>query len=140
MAVQRTFAFIKPDAVERNLVGRILARFEEEGFRIVALRMVRMTRSQAEKLYSVHVGKPFYKELVDYVTSGPVVLMVLEGEDAVKRVREIIGATNPREAAPGTIRAEYGLDVTRNTIHAADSLENAVREMMIFFTPDDVVG
>ncbi len=140
MAVQRTFAFIKPDAVERNLVGRILARFEEEGFRIVALRMVRMTRSQAEKLYSVHVGKPFYQELVDYVTSGPVVLMVLEGEDAVRRVREIIGATNPREAAPGTIRAEYGLDVTRNTIHAADSLENAVREMMIFFTPDDVVG
>jgi len=140
MAVQRTFAFIKPDAVERNLVGRILARFEEEGFRIVALRMVRMTRSQAEKLYSVHVGKPFYKELVDYVTSGPVVLMVLEGEDAVKRVREIIGATNPREAAPGTIRAEYGLDVTRNTIHAADSLENAVREMMIFFTQDDIVG
>lgn len=140
MAVQRTFAFIKPDAVERNLVGRILARFEEEGFRIVALRMVRMTRSQAEKLYSVHVGKPFYKELVDYVTSGPVVLMVLEGEDAVRRVREIIGATNPREAAPGTIRAEYGLDVTRNTIHAADSLENAVREMMIFFTQDDIVG
>ena len=140
MAVQRTFAFIKPDAVERNLVGRILARFEEEGFRIVALRMVRMTRSQAEKLYSVHVGKPFYKELVDYVTSGPVVLMVLEGEDAVKRVREIIGATNPREAAPGTIRAEYGLDVTRNTIHAADSPENAVREMTIFFTQDDIVG
>jgi len=140
MAVQRTFAFIKPDAVERNLVGRILARFEEEGLRIVALKMVRMTRSQAEKLYSVHIGKPFYQELVDYVTSGPVVLMVLEGEDAVRRVREIIGATNPREAAPGTIRAEYGLDVTRNTIHAADSLENAVREMMIFFTQDDIVG
>jgi len=140
MAVQRTFAFIKPDAVERNLVGRILARFEEEGFRIVALRMVRMTRSQAEKLYSVHVGKPFYQKLVDYVTSGPVVLMVLEGEDAVRKVREIIGATNPREAAPGTIRAEYGLDVTRNTIHAADSPENAVREMTIFFTQDDIVG
>ena len=140
MAVQRTFAFIKPDAVERNLVGRILARFEEEGLRIVALKMVRMTRSQAEKLYSVHIGKPFYQELVDYVTSGPVVLMVLEGEDAVRRVREIIGATNPREAAPGTIRAEYGLDVTRNTIRAADSPENAVREMTIFFTQDDIVG
>ena len=140
MVVQRTFAFIKPDAVERNLIGKIIGRFEEEGLKVVALRMTRMRRSQAEKLYSVHVGKPFYQELVDYVTSGPVVLMVLEGEEAVKRVREIIGATNPREAAPGTIRAEYGLDVTRNSIHAADSLENAVREMMIFLTPDDLVG
>lgn len=130
---------LKPDAVRRGLVGRVLERLEEEGFKLLALKMLKLSREQAERLYEVHRGKPFFRELVEYSISGPVVAMVLEGEEAVSRLRRVVGATDPAKAEPGTIRREFGLGIRENVIHAADSPENAEREIGIFFTNKEIL-
>lgn len=133
-------AIVKPDAVESGHLGKILAHLEGAGFRIVALRMQRLTRVQAEAFYEVHRGRPFYTELVEFMTSGPVVPMVLEGDDAVARLREVIGATDPAEAAPGTIRRLYAQSKGRNAIHASDSDANAAREIAFFFSEAELLA
>jgi nucleoside-diphosphate kinase len=137
---ERTFSIIKPDATRRNLTGKINAVIEDAGLRIVAQRRVRMTRAQAEAFYEVHKGKPFFEDLVSFMTSGPVVVQVLEGENAVARYREIMGATNPANAAPGTIRQLYAESFTGNSVHGSDSPENAKIEIAQFFTEADIVG
>lgn len=134
-----TLAIIKPDAVARGLTGRILAHLEEDGFRIRGLRMLRLTEAQAREFYAVHRERPFYESLVRFMTSGPVVPVLLEREDAVARLREVIGATDPAEAKPGTIRALYAESKERNAIHASDSPENAAREASFFFALADVL-
>lgn len=139
MAVQRTFVMIKPDGVRRNLVGEIISRFEKRGLKIVGLKMVQMDRATAERLYEEHKGKSFFEELVNYVTSGPVVCMVIEGDEAVSVVRKMIGNTDPKEAPPGTIRGDYALSKAENVIHASDSEEKAKREMSIFFREDEII-
>ncbi|MFZ5590946.1 MAG: nucleoside-diphosphate kinase [Bacillota bacterium] len=137
--MERTYVMIKPDGVQRGLVGEILAVFEKKGLKIVGLKMLRITPELAERHYGEHKGKPFYAPLVEYITSGPVVAMVLEGKDAVRTVREMMGATNPLQAAPGTIRATYGMDIGRNVIHGSDSPASAEREIGIFFRPEELV-
>lgn len=134
-----TLAIIKPDAVARGLAGRILAHLEEDGFRIRGLRMLRLTEAQAREFYAVHRERPFYESLVRFMTSGPVVPVLLEREDAVARLRQVIGATDPAEAKPGTIRALYAESKERNAIHASDSPENATREASFFFALADVL-
>jgi nucleoside-diphosphate kinase len=136
--LERTFILFKPDSIERGLVGEILSRFEKKSLKIVAMKLVRMDKNLAEKLYSIHLGKKFYDELIAYVTSGPVIVMVIEGINAVPLIRKIIGATNPLEAEMGSIRGDYGSDITYNLIHASDSLETAEREIKIFFNTDKV--
>ena len=138
--VQITFIMLKPGAVEKRLVGKILARIEGEGMRIVALKAIKLGREEAERLYAVHKGKPFFRELVDYITSGPVVVAVVEGADAVSAVRRLCGATDPSEAGAGTIRGDYGVSITKNAIHAADSAESAGREIALFFKPDEILS
>jgi nucleoside-diphosphate kinase len=137
---ERTFSIIKPDATRRNLTGKVNAVIEDAGLRIVGQRRVRMSREQAEKFYGVHSDKPFFGELVEFMTSGPVVVQVLEGEGAVARYREVMGATNPANAAPGTIRALYAESFTGNSVHGSDSDENAKVEIAQFFTDADIVG
>ena len=132
---KRTFVMIKPDGVERGLVGEIVARFERRGFRLAEARMMRISRETAEEHYAQHKGKPFFGELVDYITSGPVFAMILEGEGAVQLARAMIGATNPANAAPGTIRGDYARSVEANVIHGSDSDESAEREIRRFFGP-----
>ena len=128
-----TFAFLKPDTVKKRLIGEVLARLEQKGFNFDQLRLHQITRKEAESLYSIHKGKPFFQELVDHVTSGPAVLMVLKGENAVETLRHAIGATNPLKAEPGTIRGDLSMSITANVIHASDSIENAKQESSIFF-------
>lgn len=140
MAVQRTLSIIKPDATKRNLTGKIIAKLEESGLRVVASKRIHMTRMQAEKFYEVHKDRPFFGELVDGMTSGPVVVQVLEGENAVAKNREVMGATNPEQAAPGTIRKEFALSIGENSVHGSDSLENADIEIAFFFNFSEVVG
>jgi nucleoside-diphosphate kinase len=140
MAVERTLSIIKPDATRRNLTGRINAKFEEAGLRIVAQRRVRLSPEQAGAFYAVHRERPFYRDLVAFMTSGPVVAQVLEGEDAVARNREIMGATNPANAAPGTIRKEFAESIEANSVHGSDSAENAAAEIAFFFAGTDIVG
>lgn len=140
MAKQRTFSIIKPDATERNLTGKICAKFEENGLRIIASKRMRLSRLQAREFYAVHKDRPFYDELVEYMVSAPVVVQVLEGENAVARNREIMGATNPKDAAHGTIRKEFGEDVGRNSVHGSDSAENAAIEIAFFFSGIEIVG
>lgn len=140
MAIERTFSIIKPDATRRNLTGAINARFESAGLRIVAQRRIRMTQAQAMKFYEVHKDRPFYGELVSFMTSGPVVVQVLEGENAVARNREIMGATNPDNAAPGTIRKDFAESIEANSVHGSDSPENAAIEIRQFFDEGDIVG
>jgi len=137
---ERTFSIIKPDATKRNLTGKINAVIEDAGLRIVAQRRIRMSRAQAEKFYEVHKERPFYGELVEFMTSGPVVVQVLEGEGAVAKYREVMGATNPEQAAPGTIRKLYANNVGENSVHGSDSQDNAKLEIAQFFTEDDIVG
>jgi nucleoside-diphosphate kinase len=137
---ERTFSIIKPDATERNLTGKVNAVIEDAGLRIVAQRRIRMTRQQAEKFYEVHKERPFFGELVDFMTSGPVVVQVLEGEGAVAKYREVMGATNPAQAADGTIRKLFAKSVGENSVHGSDSLENAKIEIAQFFTDADIVG
>jgi len=138
--IERTFGMLKPDAVERGLIGQVIARLEAKGLKVVAMKMLKIDRKKAERLYEVHKGKPFYNGLVDYSMSGPVVTMILEGEDAIKRLRRVIGATDPAKAEHGTIRREFGLEVLKNVIHAADSPENAEREMRIFFEKSEILS
>ena len=137
---ERTFSIIKPDATARNLTGKINAEIESAGLRIVGQRRIRMSREQAEAFYAVHRERPFYRELVDFMISGPVVVQVLEGEGAVARYREVMGATNPADAAPGTIRKLYANSVGENSVHGSDSPENAAAEIRQFFASEDIVG
>lgn len=140
MAIERTLSIIKPDATRRNLTGKINARFEENGLRIVAQKRVRLTREQAEQFYAVHAERSFFGDLCTFMTSGPVVVQVLEGENAVTRNREIMGATNPANAAPGTIRADFAESVEANSVHGSDSLENAAKEVAFFFSGIEIAG
>ena len=137
---ERTFSIIKPDATRRNLTGKVNAVIEDAGLRIVAQRRIRMTDAQAKKFYEVHAERPFYGELVEFMTSAPVVVQVLEGDNAVARYREVMGATNPAQAAEGTIRKLYAECVGENSVHGSDSLENAKLEIAQFFTEADIVG
>jgi nucleoside-diphosphate kinase len=138
--VERTLFLIKPDAVERGLIGEIVARFERRGFRIRGMKLVRVTEQQAAEHYVEHVGKPFYPELVEFITSGPVVAMAIEGLGAVATVRSMMGATNPLDSAPGTIRGDYALDLGRNVVHGSDAPASAARELAIFFTDGELTG
>ncbi len=140
MATERTLSIIKPDATRRNLTGKINTKFEDAGLRIVAQRRVHLTKTQAEEFYSVHRERPFFSGLVAFMTSGPVVLQVLEGEDAVAANRRIMGATNPANAEPGTIRKEFAEDIEANSVHGSDSADNAATEIAFFFKPDEIVG
>jgi len=137
--MEQTFVMIKPDGVQRGLIGEIISRIERKGLRIVAMRMCQITDETARRHYAEHVEKPFFSSLVDFITSSPVVQMIVEGENAVVAMRTMSGATDPKEALIGTIRGDFGLDVGRNLIHSADSLESAKREIAIHFTEEDVV-
>jgi nucleoside-diphosphate kinase len=140
MTVTRTFSIIKPDATRRNLTGAITKMLEDAGLRVVASRRVHLTRDQAEGFYAVHRERPFFNSLVEFMTSGPVVVQVLEGENAVQRNREVMGATNPADAADGTIRKTYAESIEANSVHGSDSDENAKIEIDFFFKPDEIVG
>ena len=137
--VEQTLCIIKPDAVERNLIGKILDIIEGADLKIKALKMLHLNKKQAESFYEVHKEKPFFDSLTNYMSSGPIVVAVLEGEDAIKRYRELMGATNPKEAKEGTIRKQFGLDVEKNSVHGSDSQENAVKEIAYFFNKLEVL-
>jgi len=138
MAVERTLSIIKPDAVSKQNIGAILERFEKSGLRVVAAKMLHLSRDQAEQFYDIHKERPFFNDLVEFMTSGPVMVQVLEGEDAVLKNREIMGATNPEEADPGTIRADFASTIDENAVHGSDAPDTATREIEFFFTPDDI--
>ena len=138
MTAERTFVLLKPDAVQRGLVGRVLARFEARGLKLLGMKLLTVPRSLAETYYAEHRGKPFFEPLMGYITSGPVVAIVLEGDGAVAAVRKMMGKTNPADAEPGTIRGDYALTIGRNVIHGSDSLESAKREIALFFKPDEL--
>jgi nucleoside-diphosphate kinase len=140
MALERTFSIIKPDATRRNLTGKIIAKFEDAGLRVVASKRIHMTRAQAEGFYAVHKERPFFGELVEFMISEPVVVQVLEGENAILKNREVMGATNPANAAPGTIRKEFALSVGENSVHGSDAPETAAQEIKFFFTDAEIVG
>ena len=140
MAVQRTFSIIKPDATRRNLTGQIIARIEVSGLRVVASKRVWMTRGQAEGFYAVHRERPFFNDLCDFMTSGPVVVQVLEGEDAINKNRDIMGATNPAEAAEGTIRKDFAENIEANSVHGSDAPETAAQEINYWFADTEIVG
>jgi nucleoside-diphosphate kinase len=133
MVSQLEFVMIKPDGVKRRLIGEIISRFEKRGLNIIAMKMVRISRETAEKLYEEHKGKSFFEDLISYITSGPVVCMIIEGDEAVSVIRKMIGATDPKEALPGTIRGDFALSKAENVIHASDSPEKAKKEMSLFF-------
>lgn len=140
MATERTFSIIKPDATARNLTGQIIARFEEAGLRIVASKRIHMTREQAEGFYAVHKERPFFNDLVSFMISGPVVVQVLEGDNAIMRNREIMGATNPADADAGTIRKDFAESIEANSVHGSDAPETAAEEIKFFFTDAEIVG
>jgi len=140
MAVTRTFSIIKPDATRRNLTGAVTKMLEEAGLRVVASKRLQLSKEQAEGFYGVHKERPFFNDLVAFMTSGPVVVQVLEGEDAVKRNRDVMGATNPANAEPGTIRKELAESIEANSVHGSDSEENAATEIAFFFRPEEIVG
>ena len=140
MAVERTLSILKPDATRRNLTGKINAKLEEAGLRIVAQKRVQLSQAQAEAFYAVHKARPFFGELCSFMVSGPVVLQVLEGENAVAKNREVMGATNPANAAPGTIRKEFAESIEANSVHGSDSLDNAKQEIAYFFSGCDITG
>jgi nucleoside-diphosphate kinase len=140
MALERTLSIIKPDAVKKNVIGEILARFEKAGLKIVAAKMKQLTREEAEGFYAVHKERPFFGALVDFMISGPVMIQALEGEGAVLKNRDLMGATNPKEAAAGTIRADFAESIDANAVHGSDSLENATNEIKYFFNDSDVVS
>ncbi|MEM1685351.1 MAG: nucleoside-diphosphate kinase [Acidilobaceae archaeon] len=139
MSIERTLIVIKPDAVRRGLVGEIISRFEKKGFKIRALKMLWMTREQAEEFYSVHRGKDFYEELVKFASSGPIVALIIEGDSAINVARQMIGVTDGRKAQPGTIRGDYSLSILENVIHASDSEESYMKEVKVIFTDTDIV-
>jgi len=136
--MEKSLVLIKPDAIKRGLGGTIVGRFEGKGLKVVALRMLHMDRALAERHYAVHAGKPFFADLIDYITSTPIIAVVLEGEGAIELIRKVAGATDPAQAEAGTIRAEFGQDVQRNSVHASDSKETAEKEIRLFFTEDDI--
>ena len=136
MAIEQTFSIIKPDAVEKNIIGKIYQRFEDAGLNIVAAKMLHLSKEQAEGFYAVHKERPFYQELVEYMTSGPVMVQVLEGENAIAKNREVMGATNPKEAAPGTIRADFAESIDENAVHGSDAAETAKQEIAFFFSDE----
>jgi nucleoside-diphosphate kinase len=138
MALERTFSIVKPDGVARDLIGQVYGRFEKAGLRIVAARMLQLTRAQAEGFYAVHKARPFFNDLVAYMTSGPIIAQVLEGENAVLKHREIMGATDPKKAAPGTIRADLAESIEHNVVHGSDSAENAAIEIAYFFSTTEI--
>ncbi|ODP96910.1 nucleoside-diphosphate kinase [Salinivibrio sp. SS2] len=138
MTIERTFSIVKPDAVERNLIGAIYQRIESAGLRIVAAKMLHLTKEQAEGFYAEHQGKPFFASLVEFMTSGPIMVQVLEGESAISRYRELMGKTNPEEAACGTLRADFAESMQYNSVHGSDSPASAEREIAYFFTADEI--
>ena len=140
MARERTLSIIKPDATERNLTGLIIGRLEAAGLRVIAQKRVWWNKKDAKKFYDVHKGQPFFKDLIAFVTSGPIVLQVLEGEDAIAKNREVMGATNPLDAAPGSIRKNFGINMQRNSVHGSDSAETAKREIALCFKKSEIVG
>ena len=140
MAVQRTFSMIKPDATRRNLTGKIIAKFEDAGLRVVASKRVQWQRADAEEFYGIHKDRPFFNDLVEFMISGPIVMQVLEGEDAVAKNREVMGATNPADADAGTIRAEFAESIEANSVHGSDSVENAAIEISQCFKDEEIVG
>lgn len=140
MHLEHTLVIIKPDAVQRGLIGEIISRFERRGLRIVGMKLMQIDQALARRHYAVHEGKPFYEPLISYITSSPVVVMSLEGNDAIEVVRRTMGATNPAEAAPGTIRADFGLEIGRNLVHGSDGSETAAFEEPLFFDKDELVS
>jgi len=138
--MEKTLVLVKPDGVQKGVIGDIIKRFERRGLKIVGLKMMHLSRELAGKHYAEHEGKPFYNELVDFITSGPLVAMVVAGENAIKAVRAMMGATNPLEAAPGTIRGDYALNIGNNIVHGSDSPESAAREISIFFDSSEIFG
>jgi nucleoside-diphosphate kinase len=140
MAIERTFSILKPDATARNLTGAINAMIEQAGLRIVAQKRVRITREQAEKFYAVHKERPFFRELVEFMISGPVVVQVLEGDNAIAKYREVMGATDPAKAAPGTVRKVHAKSIGENSVHGSDAPDTAVREIAQFFSENEIVG
>ena len=140
MALERTFSIIKPDATKRNITGKIVDRLEEAGLRVIASKRIHMTREQAEGFYAVHRERPFFNDLCSFMTSGPVVVQVLEGDDAIAKNREVMGATNPADAAPGTIRADFAESIEANSVHGSDGPDTAAQEIKFFFTDQELVG
>ena len=138
MSIEKTLSIVKPDAVAKQVIGKIIGRFEAVGLRVVAAKMTHLTQAQAEGFYAVHKERPFFKDLVNFMISGPVLVQVLEGENAVKKNRDVMGATNPKDAAPGTIRADFADSIDANAVHGSDSLENANIEIAYFFKPTDI--
>ena len=138
MALERTLSIVKPDGVQKNVIGNVYSRFENAGLRIVAARMMQLTQAQAEGFYAVHRERPFFKDLTRYMSSGPILVQVLEGENAVAKNRELMGATNPKDAAPGTIRADFAQSIDANAVHGSDSLENAAIETAYFFSATEL--
>ncbi|MGC8564929.1 MAG: nucleoside-diphosphate kinase [Thermoplasmata archaeon] len=137
--MSRTLVILKPDSIQRNLAGKIISRIEEKGLKITAMKMIFLDKNTAEKLYEVHKGKPFYQSLVDYITSGPIIAMVVEGRDVINVVRKLMGKTNGTEAEPGTIRGDFSTGIEKNLIHASDSDESLKRELPIFFSEEDII-
>lgn len=140
MALEQTLSIIKPDAVAKNIIGKIYSRFEDAGLKIIAAKMVKLSKSDAEAFYAVHKERPFYGDLVKFMISGPVIVQVLEGENAVAKHRDIMGATNPKDAAPGTIRADFANSIDENAVHGSDALETAKTEIAFFFKPEDILS
>ena len=138
--MERTLVIIKPDGVQRGLIGPIITRLERRGLKITAMKMIQMDYDLAQRHYAVHEGKPFYEKLLEYITSAPVVVMVVEGKETIEVVRRTMGATNPMEAAPGTIRADYGLEIGRNLVHGSDGAETAAFEIPLFFNEDEILS
>lgn len=138
MALERTLSIIKPDAVKKNNIGQILARFEKAGLKVVAAKMLHLTQAQAQEFYAVHRARPFYGDLVNFISSGPVLVSILEGENAIAKNREIMGATNPKDAAPGTIRADFAESIDQNAVHGSDSPDTAKIEITFFFKPEEI--
>ncbi len=139
MNIEKTFVMLKPSTVARAMIGKVVERIEDKGLKIVAMKLTSVTQEKAAKLYAIHKGKPFYTELVKFITSGPIVAMVIEGDEAIKVVRKLVGATNAKEAEPGTIRGDFALSNQKNAVHASDSAENAKCEMEIFFSEKEVL-
>jgi nucleoside-diphosphate kinase len=138
MAVERTLSIIKPDAVAKNVIGKIYSRFEDAGLKIIAARMAHLSRAEAEGFYAVHKDRPFFRDLVDFMTSGPVIIQVLEGENAIQKNRDLMGATDPKKAARGTIRADFAQSIDANAVHGSDSRETAATEIAYFFSKQDI--
>lgn len=140
MAKEQTLSIIKPDGVRKNIIGKVLARFEEGGLKVIAAKMMQLTQKQGEQFYAVHAARPFYKDLVAFISSGPVLVSVLEGENAIAKNREIMGATNPKEAAPKTIRADFAESIDQNVVHGSDAVDTARVEIAFFFKPEEILS